>query len=561
MILPCSRFGFFTRLSTPFVLILLMLMLAGRVGHASHPWITQYKDSTSCTKCHDTAAHEIMATSHWTWSHTTPEGQVLGKNNVINNYCIAVPSNEPRCTSCHIGVGYADKNFDFTDATKVDCLVCHDTTGEYKKFPAGSGAPVTGTAKEFPAGSGILWQPVDLLKVAKSVGPTSRATCGACHFFGGGDDAVKHGDMDSTLYNPTRDVDVHMNAAGSNFQCGTCHKTTSHAIPGSRYSKASTDDQMCQGCHTAAPHAKVNPTLDTHTARVACQTCHIPAFARGNKATKMSWDWSTAGQKDAAGKNKVIKNSEGETIYDTQKGTFVWERNVIPEYVWSDGAATYATLNDRIEPGMTLPINRLHGSITNTKARIFPVKRFAAVQPYDAGSGTLVVPHLFPSNASDTNAYWKVFDWNKALSAGMSYIGKSYSGTLGWVKTEMYWVQNHMVAPKERALACRDCHTPRGRLNFAALGYDAARASRLQSLAGFELASISLSPDASQLRIQWNSAASTGYQVQSSDNLITWRDVASGRLTAGSTGGVVEWSETIPRTAGQQFYRVIRLGQ
>ena len=38
----------------------------------------------------------------------------------------------------------------------------------------------------------------------RSVGPTSRATCGACHFFGGGGDHIKHGDLDSSLTAPKR---------------------------------------------------------------------------------------------------------------------------------------------------------------------------------------------------------------------------------------------------------------------------------------------------------------------------------------------------------------------
>lgn len=83
-----------------------------------------------------------MATPHWTWNYTDPaRGQRLGKNHIINNYCIAVASNEPRCTSCHIGLGYADKSFDFTDPNKVDCLVCHDNDRHLQKIPDWRRAP------------------------------------------------------------------------------------------------------------------------------------------------------------------------------------------------------------------------------------------------------------------------------------------------------------------------------------------------------------------------------------------------------------------------------------
>ena len=33
-----------------------------------------------------------------------------------------MPSNEPRCTCCHIGYGYANKEIDFTVEANVDCI-------------------------------------------------------------------------------------------------------------------------------------------------------------------------------------------------------------------------------------------------------------------------------------------------------------------------------------------------------------------------------------------------------------------------------------------------------
>jgi len=129
-----------------------------------------------------------MKTQHWTWSvnqEIPGRGKAdLGKKNAINNYCIALPSNNPRCTSCHAGYGWKDASFDFTVAENVDCLICHDTTGTYKKLPAASGNPAYQDT-EFPPKSGKIWKAVDLEQIAQKVGPTSRATCGACHFFGG----------------------------------------------------------------------------------------------------------------------------------------------------------------------------------------------------------------------------------------------------------------------------------------------------------------------------------------------------------------------------------------
>ena len=67
----------------------------------------------------------------------------MGKKNVINNFCIGVSSNESRCTSCHIGYGWKDENFDFANSLNIDCIICHDRTGTYKKFPTGAGYPVS----------------------------------------------------------------------------------------------------------------------------------------------------------------------------------------------------------------------------------------------------------------------------------------------------------------------------------------------------------------------------------------------------------------------------------
>ena len=108
------------------------------------PFETPQEVTKVCLSCHKDAAGEIMSTVHWTWEYTNEvTGQVLGKKNLINNFCISIESNEPRCTSCHIGYGWEDDTFDVTVEENIDCLVCHDTTGEYKKFPTGAGLNAT----------------------------------------------------------------------------------------------------------------------------------------------------------------------------------------------------------------------------------------------------------------------------------------------------------------------------------------------------------------------------------------------------------------------------------
>jgi hypothetical protein len=105
------------------------------------PFATGPDVTKACLTCHSEAARQVQKTIHWTWDYTSPSGQKLGKRNVINNFCVSLQSNEPRCTSCHVGYGWRDNTFDFAAETNVDCLVCHDQTGTYKKFPTDAGHP------------------------------------------------------------------------------------------------------------------------------------------------------------------------------------------------------------------------------------------------------------------------------------------------------------------------------------------------------------------------------------------------------------------------------------
>lgn len=429
----------------------------------------------TCLSCHPDAAEEIQHTTHWTWEfvNETTE-QVLGKKTLVNNFCININSNEPRCTSCHVGYGWTDNTYDFTVQENVDCLVCHDTTGTYKKFPTAAGYPVT-EPKEFPPGSGKIWEPPDFTYIAQNVGTTSRETCGACHFFGGGGDEVKHGDLDSSLAHPSFDLDVHMDADGLNFSCTTCHETENHDIAGSRYSMDLEQWDGCESCHTAEPHSF--DILNGHTDRITCQTCHIPEYARGDMPTKMFWDWSKAGELNEDGSIKVVKDEHGHVIYDSRKGEFAYEENVVPDYVWFNGSVSYTLLGDEIDPSGIVPINEFDGDINDPNAKIWPTKKFTAIIPYDSGNNTLVTPHLF---GKDDAAYWGNYDWATAIAYAMEYAGVEFSGQYDFIETTMLWPTTHMVAPASESLNCIDCHSEEeGRLDFAALGYSEEESHRL----------------------------------------------------------------------------------
>ena len=417
-----------------------------------------------CIKCHTEAARQLQKTKHWTWEFLNPDNkQRVGKRNILNNFCITPQSNFAHCTKCHAGYGWVDDKYDFTVEENVDCLVCHDTTGTYLKAGDNGGLPK---------------ETVDLTYVAQNVGKTSRDSCGACHFYGGGGNGVKHGDMDTSLTVPDIELDVHMDAVGEDFTCATCHKHIEHKVAGSRYmmEAAHTEDYHlhrrertehnfahCRACHGNSPHKKeAKARLNNHAKTIACQTCHVPRIARGGVPTRMTWDWSTAGILDESGEPfKERKN--GNITYDSKRGTFTYAENVNPEYIWFNGRVSYLLLNERAELNEDgyVEINSFDGSPDDGKSRIWPVKVFRGVQPYDPVLGTMVVPHTTGLNE---DAYWRNFDWEKAITAGMLSAGQPFSGKVDFIKTQMSWPITHMVAPAKDAVGCDECHSKNGRM-------------------------------------------------------------------------------------------------
>lgn len=403
----------------------------------------------TCLSCHPDAAKDVMMTSHWTWESKEfdvpwrDEPVTIGKANQINNFCISAQTNQKSCMSCHIGYGWQEtddfsQSYDFNNPENVDCLVCHAQSGYAK---GNYGNPAEG---------------VDLLAAARSVAAPTRKNCGNCHFNGGGGNNVKHGDLSQQLFFPSPEMDVHM--GGNDFLCTDCHTTQNHQIKGrlvvDNYQIDQSEQVLCRDCHIETPHD--DQRLNSHTASVACQTCHIPTMATKDP-TKVTWDWSTSGQ----------DIGDDHFTYLKIKGSFQYESNVQPTYLWFNGSNEYRyLLGDPISSDGPTMINLPAGSIDDPNAKIYPFKLHKAIQPYDTG-----FKHLLAPVTSGPDGYWTTFDWDSAFRLAEARMGLPYSGSYDFTETWMYWPTTHLVQPAENALQCSDCHGESGRLDWEALGY------------------------------------------------------------------------------------------
>ncbi len=411
----------------------------------------------ACLSCHSEAAAQFHKTVHWTWlADPAEKNKEYGKaGNSLNNFCISTNKNEDKsCLACHPGWGTSRES-------GINCLVCHsqkamnfdEAMTDIKGFLEEGDEESLEIAKEIQA---------ELKKAAQSIGRPGRQNCGSCHFFGGGGDGVKHGDLDTSLSKPNKALDVHMGLDGKNFDCVRCHSTTLHNIAGRVYTlpaawerKSLVEDDMaskitCESCHTSTPH-KAGSKANDHTDRVACQSCHIPEFARVNP-TKMSWDWSQAG-KTKDGKKFKTKDEFGKFDYMSIKGQMKWAKHIKPEYYWYNGIIHSTTAKDQIDPSQTVKVSWPEGSRLDENARIYPFKVHRGKQPYDKVNNTLLVPLL-----SGENGYWTTLNWNRALSKGQEAVGIPFSGEFDFVDTTYVFPITHMVAPKDNAVACTECH-------------------------------------------------------------------------------------------------------
>ena len=426
-----------------------------------------FEGTSTCRGCHESQAKAFHASVHYQWSGDASDAEGLttttaGKMGGINDFCIYPDINwlgkltnqdgvqvDGGCARCHTGLG-AKPSPDATDAqlNNIDCLICHSPS--YRRTVA----MVNGSWALLPDATKMT---VSLLQAAVDISKPGKDACLNCHTKAGGGDNFKRGDLSEKhrTATVTAALDVHMapsSAGGAGLECTDCHTTSAHRIAGrgvDMRERDSPDRVECSNCHTSSPHD--SSRLNSHTARVACNVCHIPTFAKAAK-TDMRRDWKLPGDLNPATK-----------LFEPNMRL---ESNVTPEYRFFNGRSSFYEFGQPAVPqanGKVLMAGPFGGSRTETGAKITAMKRHEGNQPIDP-----VTQRLLPLKIG---IFFSTGDVSTSVYQGASGVGWSIS-SYEFAETERYMGVYHEVAPASQALTCSSCHGATGtRLDFAALGY------------------------------------------------------------------------------------------
>lgn len=400
------------------------------VNHQGDTFV--YQDGSSCAGCHAVEAQEAHASNHYQWA---------GKLGSINDFCgypdinfIGKLTNllgqqvDGGCAVCHAGMGAKPST---AGVENVDCLMCHSK--DYKR----SVQNVNGSLRFVPTAGSV------------TVRSPGREECLRCHIGAGGGPNNKRGDLEpSHIDPPSADFDVHMASAskgGAGLVCIDCHTTQDHKI-GGRGADLRIDEggpmQRCANCHSASPHS--SSELNGHAKRVACESCHVPAFAR-IQSTDMYRDF---------------REAEVDPLKNLYEPKLTRQANVTPLYAFWNGGINFYNWGESSSNGQALASPK--GGINDAGSKLYPFKLHQAMQPHDPVTG-----QLLPNKAG---ILFQTGDIDRAIRQAAADIGLVLTQGYDFVETKRYMGIFHEVAPASQALTCDGCHTT-NRVDFAGLGY------------------------------------------------------------------------------------------
>ena len=444
--------------------VYLPIILGSGVSGDPHASITSYNGPETCVACHLKEANDAHASVHYQQSGPTPNvpnipGDAGKSNGAFNTYCGTIQTSRfATCAGCHTGYGQKP----LPEATpeqlnNVDCLMCHQN--DYARTAAGpyeyiDAVDPDGGIRQIRVPiedeNGFHFMPdeskmsITALEAAQTVHATTRTTCLRCHAGASGSDGGKRGDLSSVTANPPLSSDMHMSPQGQDMVCADCHDAGSHEVRGRGLDLRPNDvDERfeCAHCHTATPHddgVGSQPTRDSHALSIACQTCHIPTFAK-DVSTEMERDWLNPFYSETA--------CSGQGGWKPEE---IRESDVIPSYEWFNGTSYVYALgqvaqqNDDGEYALGVPL----GDVTDAAAKIYPMKEHRSISALHVATGQLV-PH-------STFTFFTTGDFYQAVDDGMAQVG--LTGAYDMVPVHTFQTINHGVEEADNALECGDCH-------------------------------------------------------------------------------------------------------
>jgi len=455
-----------------------------------------YQGPQTCAVCHDKALDEISHSVHWHvsskirnvkglpdgswWGMVNRECALAGTTALANWTAATAGKFTPEsagCGMCHIAALDgpplpAGREATAAEADTIDCLVCHAGTYDMslRETVSTDDKGRKRWGQDRTAGAAL-----SITRV-----PTAEA-CLRCH-----EHAFSLDYKRGTPFTPSNDLHA---AAG--MPCTTCHVTRNHKIAkGLAESDMVANDLpgqpvACAGCHGYRPHqGEAAADLNGHTAKIACQTCHIPA-ASG----VVSEDWGQPVKDDSRGKYSALSRYDGiPAVPGLWVPTVAIER-AHPDVMWrvpnTEGASgaqswmAFATSSKASDGGMIYPVRALAQiMLFDKKLKMWqaPGMDFLKGEPGMADFPLLLAP--------DREVYNRTGDVKLALAAGMKpyeAFGLRWSGE--WMAMKVpgtsFISVNHGV--KRMGYSCRDCHSPHGVMDFASLGYSTAEVEKLRT--------------------------------------------------------------------------------
>ncbi len=435
----------------------------------------------------------------------------------------------------------------------IDCLMCHQEA--YKRFPdwtaSGEGfenfnllnlvelpdgsleqsdgaiLPRTGYSgiptvnpdtQDFqflPAGSDTLPADVPMapmalttLAAAQNVHATTRKSCLTCHAGAAGGDGTKRGDLSKENADPSLAIDMHMSSAGQNLTCGDCHSATladgtGHRLRGRGLDLRPNDTPdrfTCEnsGCHSDRPHgdssSETGSSKDRHAQKVACQTCHIPSYAKAAVGTEVARDWQDPHPTAAA------CNGRGGWLPREDKGG-LGSASLTPSYAWFDGTSEIYYLGEPLDGVPTIPLDASvaasfvgdyqagdpayvigmpNGDVKSPVAKLYPMKEHWGKLARNDLDNTLV--------GHSTFEFFRTGSFCRAVAVGLglddvnepkSSVCDGFPGDTEMppnttvVPVHTYQTINHGVETEGNALGCNQCHGSTARMDLQGeLGYE-----------------------------------------------------------------------------------------